>query len=100
MERIETATLGQLAANAQRGDQAAFVQLIEPRGDRLYATAYRITRDHDRAEDALQDALVLAWRGLPALRDPERIDAWLQRLLSHVCIGTMTRERRRNEVLF
>ena len=52
-----------------------------PRADRLFAIAQRILRDVDRAEDAFQDALVIAWRDLRALRDPDRFDAWLQQLL-------------------
>jgi RNA polymerase sigma-70 factor, ECF subfamily len=84
-----------LVEAAQRGDQVAFVDLVKFRGDRLFAIAYRILRDVDRAEDALQDALVIAWRDLPGLRDPDRFDPWMHRLLTHVCIAQATRERRR-----
>jgi RNA polymerase sigma-70 factor, ECF subfamily len=80
---------------AQHGDRVAFVDLIRVRSDRLFAIAQRILRDIDRAEDALQDALVIAWRDLRGLRDPDRFDAWLQRLLINVCIAQATRERRR-----
>src|SRR5215212_11438536 len=88
-----------LVRSAQHGDQAAFVALISARGDRLYAIAHRILRDIDRAEDALQDALVIAWRDLRGLRDPDRFDAWLQRLLINVCIAQAARERQRTAVL-
>jgi RNA polymerase sigma-70 factor (ECF subfamily) len=84
-----------LVEAAMRGDQAAFVDLVQSRGDRLFAIAHRILRDVDRAEDALQDALVIAWRDLPDLRDPDRFDAWVHRLLTHVCIEQAGRERRR-----
>jgi len=84
-----------LVQAAQHGDQAAFVALIARRGDRLYAIAHRILRDIDRAEDALQDALVIAWRDLRGLRDPDRFDAWLHRVLVNVCIQQAVRERRR-----
>src|SRR6188474_873295 len=84
-----------LVAAAIGGDQAAFMDLVRPRSNRLFATAQRILRDIDRAEDALQDALVIAWRDLRGLRDPDRFDAWLQRLLINVCIAQATRERRR-----
>ena len=84
-----------LVEAAQRGDQAAFVDLVRSRGDRLFAIAYRILRDVDRAEDALQDALVIAWRDLRDLRDPDRFDAWVHRLLTNVCIADAGRERRR-----
>jgi RNA polymerase sigma-70 factor, ECF subfamily len=84
-----------LVEAARNGDQAAYVDLIRARSDRLYALAQRILRDVDRAEDALQDALVIAWRDLKGLRDPDRFDAWLHRIVVHVCIGQATRERRR-----
>ena len=80
---------------AQGGDREAYVDLIRVRSDRLFGLARRILRDVDRAEDALQDALVIAWRDLRSLRDPDRFDAWLHRLLVNVCIAQATRERRR-----
>ena len=86
---------GDLIEAARQGDRAAYVDLIRTRQDRLFATAQRILRDIDRAEDALQDALVIAWRDLRGLRDPDRFDAWLQRVLINVCIAQATRERRR-----
>ena len=85
-----------LVEAARNGDREAYVDLIRVRSDRLFAIAQRILRDIDRAEDALQDALVIAWRDLRGLRDPDRFDAWLQRLLINVCIAQATRERRRN----
>lgn len=80
---------------AQRGDQSAFVDLVRSRGDGFFSVAQRILRDVDRAEDALQDALVIAWRDLRSLRDPDRFDAWVHRLLTNVCIEQARRERRR-----
>ena len=84
-----------LVSSAQRGDRAAFVDLMHPRVDSLFALAQRILRDVDRAEDALQDALVIAWRDLRGLRDPDRFDAWLRRVVVRECIDQATRERRR-----
>jgi RNA polymerase sigma-70 factor (ECF subfamily) len=84
-----------LVEAAQRGDQSAFVDLVGSTGDRLFALAYRILRDVDRAEDALQDALVIARRDLRMLRDPDRFDAWMNRVLTNVCIAQARRERRR-----
>jgi RNA polymerase sigma-70 factor (ECF subfamily) len=84
-----------LVEAAQRGNQAAFVDLIHTHGDRLFRVAHRILRDIDRAEDALQDALVIAWRDLPSLRDPDRFDGWVHRVLTNVCIEHARRERRR-----
>lgn len=84
-----------LVEAAQKGDQQAFMALVRPRSDRLFGVAQRILRDVDRAEDALQDALVIAWRDLRGLRDPDRFDAWLHRLLVHVSVRHASRERRR-----
>ena len=76
------------------GDRQAYADLISVRGDRLFAVAQRILRDADRAEDAVQDALVIAWRDLPALRDPDRFDAWLYRLVVRTCVAEASRARR------
>ena len=88
-----------LVEAARRGDREAYADLIRVRGDRFYALAQRILRDVDRAEDALQEALVIAWRDLPGLRDPDRFDAWLHRLVVRACLAKATRERRRFESL-
>jgi RNA polymerase sigma-70 factor (ECF subfamily) len=79
---------------ARRGDEEAFTDLARAVGDRLMAIAYRILRDADRAEDAVQQALVIAWRELPTLRDPDRFDAWLRRILVNACYAEARRHRR------
>ena len=83
-----------LVEAARRGDREAYADLIRTRGDRLFALAQRILRDVDRTEDAVQEALVIAWRDLPGLRDPERFDAWLHRLVVRSCVHEAMRERR------
>jgi RNA polymerase sigma-70 factor (ECF subfamily) len=70
---------------AQRGDREAFAILARASADRLFAVAQRILRDVGRAEDAVQQTLVIAWRQLPRLRDPDRFDAWVHRLLINAC---------------
>jgi RNA polymerase sigma-70 factor (ECF subfamily) len=82
-----------LVEQAQRGDREAFAILARSRGDRLYGIARRTLRDVDLAEDAVQQALVIAWRELPRLRDPDRFDAWLQRTLIHACYAEARRRR-------
>jgi RNA polymerase sigma-70 factor (ECF subfamily) len=82
-----------LVEQAQRGDREAFGILARTHGDRLMAIAQRILRDVGRAEDAVQQTLVIAWRELPGLRDPDRFDAWLQRLL----LNTSYAEARRRQ---
>ena len=82
-----------LVVQAQGGDREAFASLVHAISDRLYAIATRILRDGDLAEDALQGALVTAWRQLPTLRDPARFEAWVRRLLVHACYAEARRRR-------
>ena len=70
---------------AKRGDEDAFAAIATDAADRLYAVAFRILRDPDLARDAVQQALLNAWRDLRALRDPDRLDAWLYRLVVRAC---------------
>jgi RNA polymerase sigma-70 factor (ECF subfamily) len=74
-----------LVEQAQRGDRDAFAILARSHGDRLVAIAQRILRDLGRAEDAVQQTLVIAWRELPRLRDPDRFEAWMNRTLVRAC---------------
>jgi RNA polymerase sigma-70 factor (ECF subfamily) len=82
-----------LVIRARDGDRDAFAALVHATSDRLYAIAARILRDGDLAEDALQGALVTAWRQLPTLRDPARFEAWVRRLLVHSCYAEARRRR-------
>lgn len=81
---------------AMTGDEEAFATLARLVGDRLLAVAYRILRDLGLAEDAVQQTLVTAWRELPRLRDRDRFDAWLHRLLVNACYAESRRARRWN----
>lgn len=83
-----------LVEQAQRGDRQAFAVLAYEMSDRLFGVAHRILRDFDAAGDALQEALVRIWRDLPALRDPERLDAWAYRLLVRACQDQLRKTRR------
>jgi RNA polymerase sigma-70 factor (ECF subfamily) len=83
----------ELVERARHGDREAFAALVGLTGDRMYAIATRILRDADLAEDALQGALISAWRSLPTLRDPARFEAWLRRLLVHACYAEARRRR-------
>jgi RNA polymerase sigma-70 factor, ECF subfamily len=74
-----------LVERAAQGDREAFDVIMSSVVDRLFAVARLILRDADRAEDAVQETLVACWRDLPSLRDPDRFDQWLRRLLiNHV----------------
>lgn len=82
-----------IVERAMRGDREAFGVLAAHVSDRLYAIATRILRDSYLAEDALQGALIAAWRQLPSLRDPDRFEAWVRRLLVHSCYAEARRRR-------
>ena len=58
---------------------------------RLDAAARLILRDPELARDAVQEALIRAWRDLPGLRDPDRFDAWLHRLIVNACLDIARR---------
>jgi RNA polymerase sigma-70 factor (ECF subfamily) len=79
---------------AQRGDEEAFAALVREVGDRCIFIAHRILRDANLAEDAVQVALVQVWRELPSLRDPDRFEAWLHRILVNACYAEARRGRR------
>jgi len=84
----------ELVERARQGDRDAFSALAASVVDRLYATAMLILRDHSMAEAAAEEAIVLAWRDLPSLRDADRFDAWLRRLLVNACRDEGRRHKR------
>ena len=83
-----------LVDRAKGGDVEAFDALAREVGDRCMAIAYRILRDADLADDAVQAALITAWRELRTLRDPERFEPWLHRILTYECYAEARRSRR------
>ena len=87
--------LQDLVVRAQAGDLDAFSELTSTYTDRLYAAARLILRDGEQAADAVQDALLQAWLDLRGLRDPERFEAWLRRLLIRACYRAARRRRTR-----
>ena len=100
---MSRATIGggmqrELVERAIAGDKAAFSSLVEGSASQQYAIASLILRDRDRAQDAVQDALVLAWRNISALRVPDAWDAWLRRLTVRACFAASRRERHRSRV--
>jgi RNA polymerase sigma-70 factor, ECF subfamily len=80
---------------AREGDHDAFADLVDQRLARLDAAARLILRDPELARDAVQEALIRAWRDLPGLRDADRFDGWLQKLTVNACLDLLRRRRRR-----
>jgi RNA polymerase sigma-70 factor, ECF subfamily len=82
-----------LVTKARSGQREAFDVLAASVVDRLYAVARLVLRDADRAEDAVQETLVRCWRDLPSLRDVDRFDGWLRRLLMRAITDEFRRDR-------
>lgn len=83
-----------LVEQAMSGDRDAFGVLASRALPRLVGTAGLILGNRDAAEDAAQESLVRAWRDLPSLRDPDRFDPWLYRVLVRACHDEARRSRR------
>ena len=83
----------ELVERARGGDHDAFAALAGAAISRLDGAAWLMLRDTDLAMDAVQNALVRAWRDLPTLRDPDRFDAWLYRLLINACTDEIRRAK-------
>jgi RNA polymerase sigma factor (sigma-70 family) len=83
-----------LVMKAQEGDHQAFEQIAKSVVARLYGTATLILRDSDAASDAVQEALISAWKSLPMLRDPSAFDGWLNRILVRSCYRAIRGRRR------
>jgi RNA polymerase sigma-70 factor (ECF subfamily) len=91
-----------LVRRAMAGDHDAFVRIVDEALPGLYASATSILRDRSVAEEAVQEAMIRAWRSFPSLRDPQRVDAWLYRLLVRSCMDQgrrLSRMRKRTERL-
>ena len=84
-----------LVERAREGDHDAFAELARAAVVRLDEVARLIVRDPELARDAVQDALIRAWRDLPSLRDPDRFEAWLRRLAVNACFDQARRRKRR-----
>lgn len=83
-----------LVVRARGGDRDAFSELVARSIGRLTAVARMILRDEYAAQDAVQDAFIEAWRSLPGIREPDRFEAWMRRLLVRVCFRTVRHGKR------
>ena len=88
----------ELVVRARGGDRDAFSELAARSIGRLTAVARMILRDEYAAQDAVQETFIDAWRSLPGLRDPDRFEAWIRRLLVRACFNGMRRSKRVNAV--
>jgi RNA polymerase sigma-70 factor, ECF subfamily len=85
----------ELIRTAHDGDQNAFRHLVEIHRTELLAHCFRMLGSHDDAEDALQDTLLRAWRGLPAFDGRGAFRQWLYRIASNTCLDAIARRPKR-----
>jgi RNA polymerase sigma-70 factor (ECF subfamily) len=76
---------------ARRGDEAAFEQLVAPHRAELHAHCYRMLASVQDAEDALQEALLGAWRGLPRFEGRSSLRSWLYKVATNACLKLVER---------
>ncbi|MBW4716967.1 sigma-70 family RNA polymerase sigma factor [Saccharothrix obliqua] len=80
---------------ARGGDDAAFTRLVEPLRRELHAHCYRMLGSAHDAEDALQDALLRAWRGLPRFEGRGSLRSWLYAVATRTCLDLVEHRARR-----
>lgn len=84
-----------LLTAARQGDSAAFERLVARYRRELYAHCYRMLGSVQDAEDAVQEALLAAWRGLPGFEGRSSLRGWLYRIATNVCLRLIDRRPRR-----
>jgi RNA polymerase sigma-70 factor, ECF subfamily len=82
-----------LLSAARQGDEDAYRQLVEPRRAELHAHCYRMLGSLHDAEDALQDALLRAWRGLGRFEGRSSLRSWLYRIATNACLDVAGKRR-------
>ena len=82
---------GGTLARARAGDETAFAALVRHYDDGLRALAFRLVGDRDRMDDAMQDAYLRAFRGLPGFRRASAPSTWLYRITYNACIDELRR---------
>jgi RNA polymerase sigma-70 factor, ECF subfamily len=80
---------------ARGGDEDAFRRLVEPHRRELHAHCYRMLGSVHDADDALQDALLRAWRGLPRFEGRSSLRTWLYRIATNTCLNLIARRPKR-----
>jgi RNA polymerase sigma-70 factor, ECF subfamily len=85
----------ELLAAAQGGDEQAFSRLVEPRRGELHAHCYRMLGSVQDAEDALQEAMLRAWKGLPRFEGRSSLRSWLYTISTNTCLNAIERRPKR-----
>ena len=85
----------ELLETARGGDERAFEKLLAPYRSELHAHCYRMLASVHDAEDALQDALLRAWRALPKFEGRSSLRSWLYRIATNTCLDVIARRPKR-----
>jgi RNA polymerase sigma-70 factor (ECF subfamily) len=85
----------ELLESARRGDESAYQRLVEAHRSELFAHCYRMLGSTHDAEDALQDALLRAWRGLPRFEARSSLRSWLYRIATNTCLDLIAKRPKR-----
>src|SRR5919109_1981472 len=85
----------ELLAAARKGDEGAYRALVEPHRAELIAHCYRITGSVHDAEEAIQDAMLRAWRGLSRFEGRSSARSWLYKIATNACLDLVARRRKR-----
>jgi RNA polymerase sigma-70 factor (ECF subfamily) len=93
--RTRAAEDQELLEAAQNGDESAFGRLIDAHRSELHAHCYRMLGSTHDAEDALQDAMLRAWRGLPRFEGRSAVRSWLYRIATNACLDIIARRPKR-----
>jgi RNA polymerase sigma-70 factor (ECF subfamily) len=95
MDDLDVLPEAELLAASRRGDPAAFDRLITGYRGELYAHAYRMLGSVQDAEDALQESLLGAWKGIAGFEGRASLRAWLYRVTTNACLRLIARRPRR-----
>jgi RNA polymerase sigma-70 factor, ECF subfamily len=85
----------ELLEAARRGDEDAYARLVGPHRAQLHAHCYRMLASAPDAEDALQEALLGAWRGLPRFEGRSSLRSWLYTIATNACLKAIERRPKR-----
>src|SRR5215467_7355950 len=87
-----------LLGRARSGDEAAFAELVAPYRRELHVHCYRMLGSFDDADDALQETLLAAWRGLAGFQGTASLRTWLYRIATNTCLNLIRTASRRPQM--
>jgi RNA polymerase sigma-70 factor, ECF subfamily len=87
---MDAANERELVDRCQRGEEAAFQELVDHYKDLVFAVIARTVQDRGRAEDLAQDVFLRIYRGLPYFRGEARLSTWIYRIAANVCMQART----------